>query len=71
MCRYAAQDEQIREHVDHVVGIQRPAYPDRKHLAGKFIDNVEYPGFAVVVCAVLDKIISPNMVGPLRPQPNA
>ena len=38
---------------------------------GELVEHVEHPVLASIVGAVLDKIVGPDMIALLRPQPNA
>ena len=71
MPRDAAQDEQVREHVDDVDRAQLPLHPDGQALAGELVDDVEHPVLAPVMRAVLDEVVGPDVVRALRPQPDA
>src|SRR4249920_198102 len=67
----AAQDEQIGERVDHVYGPQLPADADRQALPGELVDDVEHAETPSIVGAVLNEVVGPDMVGMLRPKPDA
>ena len=71
MLRHAAQDEQVREHVDDVDRAQLAAHTNCQALAGELVDDVEHAVLASVVRAVLDEVVGPDVVGVLRPQPGA
>ncbi len=62
MLRHAAQDEQVREHVDDVDRAKFPVHPDRQALAGELVDDVEHAVLASVVRAVLDEVVGPDVV---------
>ena len=57
ICPGTPQDEQVREHIDHVVGIQPPCHPDGQRLAGELIDDVQHAPLAAVMRAILDKVV--------------
>ena len=38
---------------------------------GELVEHVEHPVLASLVGAVLDKVVGPDMIAVLRPQPNA
>src|SRR5256714_11546717 len=38
---------------------------------GELVEHVEHPVFASIMGAVLDKVVGPDMIAVLRPQPNA
>jgi hypothetical protein len=71
VARDAAQDEQVRQHVDHVGRLELAPHPDRQALTGKLIDHVQHSDLAAVAGAVFHEVIGPDGVGPLRPQPHA
>src|SRR5215475_4197919 len=68
---YAAQDKQIREHVDDIDRLEPARYPDSQAFMGELVDDVEQAELAPVMGALLDKIVRPDMVGAFRPQPDA
>jgi hypothetical protein len=41
----AAPDEQLREHVDDVGGLELARHPDRQALVGEFVNDVELRNF--------------------------
>ena len=71
MAGHAAQDEQVRQHVDDVDRLELAVDPDRQAFAGELVDDVEHAELAAVMGAVLDEVVGPDMVGMLRPQPDA
>ncbi len=42
MARHTAEDEQVREDIDHVDRLQPPRHPDRQALMGELVDHVEH-----------------------------
>ena len=67
----APQDEQIAERVDDIGRVEFTADPDRQTLPGEFVDNIEHSILPPFVGAVLDEVVGPDMIGALRPQPDA
>ena len=67
----AAQDEQVGEHVDDIDRLEPARYPDGQTFVGKFVDDVEQAEFASIMGALLDEVVRPDVVGALRPQPDA
>jgi hypothetical protein len=75
----AAQDEQVGQHVDDVGHLELATHPDGQVLAGEFIhvrrtswfDDVQHAELAPVPRPALHTVIGPDVVRPLRPQPNA
>ena len=66
----AAQDEQVRKHVDDVSRLEPAGDPDGQALVGELVDDVEHAEFAAVMGALLDKVARPDVVWALRPQPD-
>jgi hypothetical protein len=67
----APQDEQIRQHVDDIDRLEPPGYPNSQALVGELVDDVEQADFAPVMGALLEKVVGPDVVGALGPQPDA
>lgn len=62
---HAAQDEQIREHIDDVDGFQLPVDTNGQTFMGKLVDDVQHSVFLAFMRAILDKVVGPDMVRPL------
>src|SRR5215210_7096884 len=71
MARYATQDEQIREHVDHVNGLELARDLDRQALVRELVDDVEHSDLATVMRARLDEVIRPHVIAVLRAKADA
>ena len=71
MAGYAAQDEEVRQGIDHVDAVQLARDPDRQSFVGELVDDVEHPEPPPVVGALLDEVIGPHMITMHRPQPDA
>jgi hypothetical protein len=71
MLRHTAQDEQVREHVDDVDRLQPSVDADRQAFVGELVDDVEHAIFSPIMGAVLDKVVGPDMVGPLGAKADA
>ena len=69
--RNATQDEQVGEDIDDVRRIQFASDPDRQALAGEFVEHVGQAIFPPIAGAVLDEVVGPDVIGTLRPQPDA
>jgi hypothetical protein len=69
--RHATQDEQVREHVDDIDGLELAIHPDGQALMGELIDDVEHPDLAPIVGAILDEVIRPHVIAILGPEPDA
>ena len=62
---------QICEHIDRVPGPDAPGDMDRQALAGVFIDHHHQFDRAAVIGPVKHEIPGPDMVAPLRAEPDA
>ncbi len=71
MAGHAAQDEQVRQGIDHRGRIELPVDPDRQALSGEFVDDVEHSELPPVVRPALDEVVGPDVVRPLRPETDA
>jgi hypothetical protein len=70
MSGYAAQDEQVREHIEYVHGLEPPAHPDGETLMRELVDDVQHPVLSSVMGAILHKLVARDVVGPLGSQPD-
>src|SRR5712671_6922809 len=66
----APQDEEVGQNVDHIDRLELAGDTDRQAFMG-LVEHVEHPILASIVGAVLDKVVGPDMIAVLRPQPNA
>ena len=57
--------------VDDVDRFEPAGDPDGEALMGELVDDVEHAELASVMSALLDKVVRPDVVGPLGPQPDA
>jgi hypothetical protein len=67
----APQDEEVGQNVDHIDRLELAGDTDRQAFMGELIEHVEHAILASIVGAVLDKVVGPDMIAVLRPQPNA
>ena len=67
----APQDEEVGQNVDHIDRLELAGNTDRQAFMGELVEHVEHPILASIVGAVLDKVVGPDMIAVLRPQPNA
>ena len=71
VARHAAQDEEVRENIDHVRGLELAGDPDRQALVGELVDHVQHPVLAAVMGAILDEVVGPDVVRALGAEPDA
>lgn len=64
------RDEQIGKTMQDVVESQSPGDNDGEAAPPELIDDREHPERLTVVCAVLDEVIAPHVVGSLGPAPD-
>lgn len=69
--RHSAQDEEIRQHVDDVGGLQLPVDPDGEALPGELVDQIEHTELTAVMGSTLDEVVGPHVVRPLWTKPDA
>src|SRR5215470_6133226 len=67
----ATQDEKVGQNVDHIDRLELAGDTDRQAFVGELVEHVEHPILASVVGAVLDKVVGPDVIAVLRPQPDA
>jgi hypothetical protein len=67
----AAQNEQVGEQVDDVGRFEPASHPNGQALMGELVDDIEQTDFAPVMGALLDKVVRPDVIGALCPQPDA
>src|ERR687885_1277212 len=71
VARHAAQDEQVREYVDHINRLELASHPDRQALVRELVDHIQHPELATVMGPLLDKIIRPDVIAVLGPKADA
>jgi hypothetical protein len=69
--RYAAQDEQVGQGIDHIDGLQFAINPDRQAFVSELVDDVEHAELLSLMGSVLDKVVGPDMVWALGAKPDA
>jgi hypothetical protein len=67
----APQDEEVRKNVDHINRLKLAGDTDRQAFVGELVNDIEHPISAPIVGAILDKVIGPDVIAVLRPQPDA
>jgi len=71
VARDATQDEEVRENIDYIDGLELAGDPDRQAFVGKLIDHIEHAIFPSIVGPILDKIVGPDVIAVLGTQPDA
>jgi len=69
MFRRPMLDEQVGQHVDHVVGPEPSQRHHRQTFAAELVDDIEHPELASVARLILDEVVRPHMPAMLWPQP--
>src|SRR5262249_28390532 len=67
----ATQDEEVAQNIDHIDRLELAGDTDRQAFMGKLVEHVEHPIPASIVGTVLDKVVGPDVIAVLRPQPDA
>src|SRR6476660_8948546 len=67
----ATQDEEVGQNVDDIDCFELAGDTGRQAFVGKLVNDIEHPISASIVGAVLDKIVGPDVITVLRPQPDA
>ena len=69
--RYAAHDEQIRQHVADVDGVELSPRSDGQTFPAVLVDDVEGPKRPAIICPTVDEVVAPDVVSMLGPQADA
>ena len=67
----APQDEEVRQGVDDIDGLEPASHPDRQAFMGELVDDVEHANPAPFMGAVLDEVVGPDVVAVLGPETDA
>jgi len=70
MDRYTPLYEQVGEHLDHIVGGQPSSHPHRQTFPREFIDHIQNAELDTIVRAIFHEVITPDMLGERRLQPD-
>jgi hypothetical protein len=66
----ARQDEEIRQHINHVGGVQPSLHPDCQALSGILVQDVQSPECLSFIGSAMHEVITPDMIGILWSQPD-
>src|SRR6056297_1328625 len=69
--RWPPEDEEIDQRVEDIGRVELACNMDHERLPGELIEDDEDAIGSAVVGAILDEVIGPDMVRPLRPEPDA
>ncbi|CTQ63541.1 hypothetical protein LA5094_06347 [Roseibium album] len=64
------KNEEIYQRVNHVGGIELSLHSDRQALAGMFIQDVQGPERLSIIGSAMHEVITPDMIGIFRSQPD-
>ena len=53
--RNAPDDEQLRQHIDHVNRVELPLHPDRMALTAELVDDVQRPVGPSIIRPIMDE----------------
>jgi len=67
----AAHEHRVSHGLQNTQTVDPPGDPDRQTFPGELIDQRHQPHLAAIVGLGLHKVIGPDMVAPLRTQPDA
>jgi hypothetical protein len=67
----APQDELVGQNVDHIDRLEPAGDTDRQTFVAELVEHVEHSVLATIMGAILDKVVGPDMIALLRPQPDA
>ena len=69
--RWPMLDEQVGQALKDIIRSQPPRHRDRKATPGELVDHAQHPERSAVLGPVLNEVVRPDMVRPLRPQAHA
>ena len=58
----ASQDEQVRQGVNDIGGVELALDVDRQTFSGILVDDVQYPEGFAIIRTVMHEVVRPNMV---------
>lgn len=70
-CWRSPQDEEIRQSIHHIDGVELPVNTDSQSLPCELINDIQRAVNTPVVGPVMDEVIGPDMIGTLWPEADA
>jgi hypothetical protein len=70
MLRCSVVNEEIREAMEHIIGVEPSLYEDGEALSTEFVDDRQHLDGTTIVGAVLYEVIGPDMVAMRWPEPD-
>ena len=67
----AAHQHHVSHGLQNAQAVDPPGDPDRQTFPGELIDQRHQPHFAAIMGLGLHEVIGPDMIAPLRAQPDA
>src|SRR5882672_9980279 len=61
----------LAQRFDDVMTVQTPGHPKGQTFPRELIDHGQKPQASTIMCARFHKVVTPDMIRFLRPQPNA
>ena len=68
---HVAHEHDVSHGLEHTEAVDPPRHPDGQAFAGELVDQRHQPELAAIVGLGLHEVVGPDMVAPLRPQPDA
>ncbi len=71
MFRWAVSEEQLAQHMQHVLAVEPAPDMNGQAFTGKFVDDGQHAECLAIMGAIHDEIVAPDVVSVCRPQPDA
>ena len=71
MIRKASLNDQIKQHLQHILGSYLVRYLDAQAFPAVLVDDVQHPQGFAITCPGHNEVIAPDMVPVFRPKPDA
>ncbi len=69
-CGWAAQYEQVCQHIDNICRVQSALQPDCQAFPAELVEDVQSPERLAIIGAAIDKVIAPDVITILRLEPD-